>query len=291
MAHALEAATLPRKAIRQKTKARKKALKQEKKRHAQEGDGRRRIYVLNFHGDLRGTEVAPLREEITAVLTTARPADEVVLRLESTGGLVHAYGLGASQLQRIKDKGIPLTVSVDKVAASGGYLMACVANKIIAAPFSVIGSIGVLAQLPNFHRLLKKHDVDFEQFTAGEYKRTVTVVRRDHGQGPAEAERGGAGDPRVVQGFRSAASGPSSTWTRSAPASTGSLPGHWSSVWWTSCAPATTTCSAPSDGADIYEVTYTAKQNVIEKLSTLVAGRLGRRPTLPGSGAERTYLV
>jgi len=119
--------------------------------------------------------VASLREEITIILTVARPADEVVLRLESGGGLVHAYGLAASQLTRIKDKQIRLTIAVDKIAASGGYLMACVADHIIAAPFAVVGSIGVLAQLPNFNRFLKRHDIDFEQFTAGEFKRTVTL--------------------------------------------------------------------------------------------------------------------
>ena len=101
--------------------------------------------------------------------------DEVFVRLESGGGVVHGYGLAASQLMRLREKNIPLTVSVDKVAASGGYMMACVGNRIIAAPFSIIGSIGVIAQIPNFHRVLKKHDVDFEQFTAGEFKRTVTM--------------------------------------------------------------------------------------------------------------------
>jgi serine protease SohB len=116
-----------------------------------------------------------MRQEITAVLTMATAEDEVVVRLESGGGMVHSYGLGASQLKRIRDHGIPLTVCVDKVAASGGYMMACLANRIVAAPFAIIGSIGVVAQLPNFNRLLKKHDVDYELFTAGEYKRTVTM--------------------------------------------------------------------------------------------------------------------
>jgi serine protease SohB len=97
------------------------------------------------------------------------------VRLESGGGMVHSYGLASSQLQRIRDRGIPLTVCIDKVAASGGYMMACIADKIISAPFAIVGSIGVVAQLPNFNRLLKKHDVDFEMFTAGEYKRTVTM--------------------------------------------------------------------------------------------------------------------
>lgn len=136
-------------------------------------DGKR-VYVLDFDGDLRASEVASLRQEISAILTMAQSCDEVVVRLESPGGAVHGYGLAASQLQRLRERNIPLTVCVDKVAASGGYMMACVAERIIAAPFAIIGSIGVLAQIPNLHRLLKKHDIDFEQLSAGEYKRTLT---------------------------------------------------------------------------------------------------------------------
>lgn len=158
-------------------KARKKALKKADKKDVSDDDAeRKRVYVLDFDGDIKASELEPMREEITAVLTMATEKDEVVIRLESPGGMVHSYGLAASQLERIKRQGIPLTVCVDKVAASGGYMMACLADKIIAAPFSVLGSIGVVAQLPNFHRLLKKHDIDYEILTAGEYKRTLTVM-------------------------------------------------------------------------------------------------------------------
>ncbi|MCU7943841.1 MAG: protease SohB [Candidatus Thiodiazotropha sp. (ex Cardiolucina cf. quadrata)] len=176
LAHALKAAMLPKKAFKQILKTRKQDLKKSQKLgpDARSKD-KKRVFVLNFHGDIRASAVASLREEITVILSVARPEDEVVLRLESSGGLVHAYGLAASQLTRLKDKNIRLTIAVDKVAASGGYLMACVADHIIAAPFAVVGSIGVLAQLPNFNRFLKRHDIDFEQFTAGEYKRTVTL--------------------------------------------------------------------------------------------------------------------
>lgn len=137
--------------------------------------GKKRIFVMDFHGDIKASACENLREEITAVLSLATPADEIVVKLESGGGMVHSYGLAASQLARISNRHIPLTVCVDKVAASGGYMMACVADKIISAPFAVLGSIGVIAQLPNFHKLLKKNDIDFEMFTAGEYKRTVTM--------------------------------------------------------------------------------------------------------------------
>ncbi len=138
--------------------------------------GARRIYVLNFRGDIRARAVEALREEITAMLAVARPGeDEAVLRLESPGGVVPAYGLAASQLARVRDAGVHLTVCVDRVAASGGYLMAAVADRILAAPFALVGSIGVVGALPNFHRWLKKHDIDFEQHTAGTYKRTLTL--------------------------------------------------------------------------------------------------------------------
>lgn len=133
------------------------------------------LFVLEFNGSIDAKEADALREEVTAVLAVATPDDEVLLKLESGGGVVHGYGLAASQLDRLKQQNIPLTIAVDKVAASGGYMMACVANKLLAAPFAIIGSIGVIAQLPNFNKLLKKNDVDFEQFTAGEFKRTVTL--------------------------------------------------------------------------------------------------------------------
>ena len=177
MALALKAATLPKKAFKQARKEQKARDKQHEK------TARRRVFVLNFHGDLRAGAVASLREEVTAVLTAAQPEDEVMVRLESAGGLVHAYGLAAAQLLRICDRRIKLTVAVDKVAASGGYLMACVADRILAAPFAILGSIGVIAQLPNFNRLLKKHDIDYEQFMAGEFKRTVTIFGENTDKG------------------------------------------------------------------------------------------------------------
>jgi serine protease SohB len=144
---------------------------------------RRRLYVLTFDGDLQATHVDRLRNEVTAVLTAARTDDEVVIRIESAGGMVHSYGYAASQLERVKQHGIRLTAAVDKVAASGGYLMAAVADRIIAAPFALLGSIGVVAQIPNLHRFLKKNDIDVEVMTAGEYKRTLTVFGENTEQG------------------------------------------------------------------------------------------------------------
>ncbi|MGL4933336.1 MAG: protease SohB [Aeromonas sp.] len=156
-------------------KALEKKQKEQQKLRAKETDERSRLFVLDFNGSMDAKEVASLREEVSAVIGVAQPGDEVLLRLESGGGVVHGYGLAASQLQRLRDKGITLTVTIDKVAASGGYMMACVADKILAAPFAIVGSIGVVAQLPNFNKLLKKHDIEFEMHTAGQYKRTITM--------------------------------------------------------------------------------------------------------------------
>nr|WP_245399668.1 protease SohB [Atopomonas sediminilitoris] len=168
----LDKATLKaqRKAEAKAEKARAKAAKKG------EDTPKPRAYVLDFDGDIKASAVEQLRHEVSALLTLARPEDEIVLRLESPGGMVHGYGLAASQLARIRSAGVPLTVCVDKVAASGGYMMACLGQRILAAPFAVIGSIGVVAQVPNLHRLLKKHDIDYDVFTAGEFKRTVTVL-------------------------------------------------------------------------------------------------------------------
>lgn len=170
----LRSQILPKKEFRKILKEIKTRHKKQTRETGKTGE-RKKVYVIEFKGDIRASEVTSLREKITAILTVAQPADEIVVVLESAGGTVHGYGLAASQLKRIRDREIQLTAAVDKVAASGGYMMACVANKIIAAPFAVIGSVGVLAQLPNFNRLLKKHNIDFEQIYAGEYKRTLTL--------------------------------------------------------------------------------------------------------------------
>ncbi len=185
----LRQAVLPsaqfKKLHKQDTKAEKQADKEKVKAAKAGGEepGRSRVFVLRFDGDIQASKVDQLRTEITAVLTLAESSDEVLICLESPGGAVHGYGLAASQLDRIRQHGIPLVVAVDKVAASGGYLMAAVADRILAAPFAVIGSIGVIAQIPNVHRLLKKHDVDVELLTAGKYKRTLTVLGENTDEG------------------------------------------------------------------------------------------------------------
>ncbi|HDG1668864.1 TPA: protease SohB [Kluyvera ascorbata] len=171
------------KAQKKKLKLEAKAAKAKAKQGDTEAATKPRVWVIDFKGSMDAHEVSSLREEITAVLTVATPQDQVVVRLESPGGVVHGYGLAASQLQRIRDKQIPLTVAVDKVAASGGYMMACVANKIVAAPFAILGSIGVVAQIPNLNRFLKNKDIDVELHTAGQYKRTLTLLGENTDEG------------------------------------------------------------------------------------------------------------
>lgn len=175
----LEQAVLDKHSLKIQRKAEAKQAKQVKK----EGTKKPRVFVLDFDGDIKASATDSLRHEITALLSMATADDEVVLRLESGGGMVHSYGLASSQLARIRQAGIPLTVCVDKVAASGGYMMACIGDKILSAPFAILGSIGVVAQLPNVHRLLKKHEIDFEVLTAGEYKRTLTVFGENTDKG------------------------------------------------------------------------------------------------------------
>ncbi len=168
----LKAASLSKKDFRAWHKSERQC---EKARAKTETEPRKRLFVVDFNGDLRATEVGALRVLVTTILLDARDGDGVLVRVENAGGTVHEHGLAASQLARLRARGIHLTVAVDKVAASGGYLMACVADRIVAAPFAVLGSIGVLAELPNFHRLLERHGVDFELHTAGQYKRTLTL--------------------------------------------------------------------------------------------------------------------
>jgi serine protease SohB len=167
-------------------KARQKERKREDKARGKDGSTKPRLFVLDFKGDLRATAAASLREEVSAVLRIATAGEQVLVRLENSGGTVHEHGFAASQLTRLKQHGLTLIVAVDKVAASGGYLMACVADRLIAAPFAIVGSIGVLAQLPNFHRLLEEKGVDFEQVTAGRYKRTLTMFGENTDEGRAK---------------------------------------------------------------------------------------------------------
>lgn len=169
--NSFQSALMEKDELKNEKKKQKKAKKDKKETSTSDS----RLFVIDFKGDIKASQVENLREEVTAILTTATIKDEVLVCVETPGGIVNNYGLAASELVRIRDKQIPLTIAVDKVAASGGYLMACTANKLICAPFGIVGSIGVIAQVPNVNRLLKKFDVDYKEYTAGDYKRTVSL--------------------------------------------------------------------------------------------------------------------
>ena len=197
MRDALNAALLDKKGRKALLKARKKEMKAKAKARTGGEDPAKRLYVLAFKGDMRATAVKRLGHEIDAVLTVARPGtDEVALRLDSPGGTVTGYGLAAAEILRLRERKIAVTALVDQVAASGGYMMACAADRIVAAPFAVVGSIGVVAPVPNLHRLLKKNEIDFEEMTAGEWKRSVSVLGeitpagREHFRGKLDATHG-----------------------------------------------------------------------------------------------------
>jgi len=215
-----------------------------------------------------------LRKAITAVLTMAKPEkDEVMLRLESPGGMVHAYGLAASQLQRIRSREIPLTICVDKVAASGGYMMACVANKLIAAPFAYIGSIGVLVQMPNFNRLLKEKHVDYEMVTAGEYKRTLTMfgenTKKDREKMEEDIQevhtlfKDFVRTSRPDMAIDKLATG--ETWLGSRARELGLVDETGTSDEY---------IAAACDNAEVYEVAYEKKKKITDKLGSVLEGAL-----------------
>jgi serine protease SohB len=274
------------KADKKQKKLEKKEAKKEAKREAkkdqkakkddasEESEVKKRIYVLDFDGDPKASQVEDLRQAITAVLTMIRPeSDEILLRLESPGGMVHAYGLAASQLHRIRSKDIPLTICVDKVAASGGYMMACVATNLIAAPFAYIGSIGVLVQIPNFNKLLKKKNVDFEMVTAGEHKRTLTMFGENTAKGREkmledvqevhELFKGFIQDSRPGMEIDKLATG--ETWLGSRAHELGLVDEVATSdeIIINSCAT-----------ADVYHVAYEKKKGITDKLGSLMENAL-----------------
>ncbi len=259
-------------------KEEKKRVKNEKKTKKKSigkgGDTKKRIFVLNFDGDPKASQVDELRKAITAVLTMAKPEkDEVMLRLESPGGMVHAYGLAASQLQRIRSREIPLTICVDKVAASGGYMMACVANKLIAAPFAYIGSIGVLVQMPNFNRLLKEKHVDYEMVTAGEYKRTLTMfgenTKKDREKMEEDIQevhtlfKDFVRTSRPDMAIDKLATG--ETWLGSRARELGLVDETGTSDEY---------IVAACDNAEVYEVAYEKKKKITDKLGSVLEGAL-----------------
>lgn len=266
-----------------------KAVAKEQKQHLKDVEKRaddekgRKIFVLNFTGDMRASGVDSLREEVSAVVAVASKDDEVVLCLENAGGAVHDHGLGASQLQRIRDHGIPLTVIVDKVAASGGYLMASLGDRIIAAPFAIVGSIGVLAQIPNFHRFLEQRGIDYEQITAGKYKRTLTMF----GKNTEEDREKTREELEEVHGlFKSAVT----EYRPGLDIETVATGEHWYGTRALELGLVDELGSSDdylmkaADDADIYAVSYKGHEGLVHKLQTAMSAtlsQLGLGPRMP----------
>ncbi len=261
------------KAEKKQEKAEKKAQRKALKENIAEPE-RKRIYVLEFDGDTEASEVEELRHTITAVLEVARPElDGVMLKLESPGGMVHAYGLAASQLARLRKHKIHLTICVDRVAASGGYMMACIADNLIAAPFAYIGSIGVLVQMPNVHRLLKDNKVDFEMITAGEYKRTLTTfgenTERDREKVLEEVDEMHQLFKNFIHEYRPAldlgAVATGEVWSGTQALTKGLIDDVDTSDEWVAIA---------CQDADVYEVVWEQKRKITDRLSALIEGSL-----------------
>jgi serine protease SohB len=281
MADKLSQAVLNKSEWKEYDKEQKKLRKEEEKQSDDERG--KRVFVIEFHGDMRASHVDSLREEVSAVLSVANERDEIVVCLENSGGTVHEHGLGASQLQRIRDNGIPLVVIVDKVAASGGYLMASIANRIIAAPFAIIGSIGVLAQLPNFNRFLEERGVDFEQITAGKYKRTLTMFGKNTDEDRAKTRedleevhrlfKGAVTKNRPELDIESVATG--EYWYGSRALELGLVDEIGSSDDYLMKA-------ATAEGARIFAVKYKGKETMLQRLQSAFAAAFAALGATPG---------
>ena len=281
--HDLSHAVLDEDVLKQQAKAEKKKYKEEKearkkaaKSSAAADDEKGRVFVLDFNGDTRAHQVEELRHCITAALTLIRPGlDEVMLRLESPGGLVHAYGLASSQLVRLRKQGVALTICVDKVAASGGYMMACIADRLLAAPFAFIGSIGVVVELPNLHRLLKEHNVDYEQISAGEYKRTLSTFGEITEKGRRKVQEDVDEMHRLFKEYiseyrssldiSSVATG--EVWTGRVALEKGLVDELCTSDEW---------LQQKCESADVYLLSWEHKKHFRDKLSSLLEGGLGK---------------
>ena len=151
------------------------------------------LEVQTFNNDM-DTVVENLRDSVSFILAQYNDKKkrldmgeqiEIVVCIESPGGVVQDFGLAADQLKRLKEVGMArndllLTVCVDKIAASGGYMMACQASpgQLIAAPFSVIGSIGVLREVTNIHDVLEKYGVRPLLLKAGNAKVPLTQTTK-----------------------------------------------------------------------------------------------------------------
>lgn len=132
--------------------------------------------VLRFEGDTMATGRQDFARMVDEVLHNKERIQRVIVVVNSPGGGVSVYGQMFAGMERMRNAGVDVTACVDTYAASGGYLMSVPAQRIIAAPFAMVGSIGVVSEFMNFNKLLRRLGVEPMTITAGELKRTVTPL-------------------------------------------------------------------------------------------------------------------
>ena len=101
----------------------------------------------------------------------------ILVRIDSPGGGVAPSQEIYDALKRAREKGKPVVASIGSLGASGGYYIACAADKIVADPGSVTGSIGVIMQFPVIRDLLRKLGIDYEVIKSGEFKDIASPLR------------------------------------------------------------------------------------------------------------------
>lgn len=151
-------------------------------------EGAHNVFVIDYVGSMMASEVVYLTAKIDAIILKSNKDDEVVINITSPGGAVSGYGLVASQIKRLKTAGLKITATVDTVAASGGYMAAVVSDEIIAAPFAMVGSIGVVANVMIYEELLKNIGIQTNVYTSGDSKRTVVPSRVPNAEEEAKLE-------------------------------------------------------------------------------------------------------
>jgi protease-4 len=125
---------------------------------------RKAIAVIDVKGDILSSEKVVKEIEKYDEDSSVRA---IVLRVNSPGG-----GIAQSQeiYKAVKEADKEIIASLGSVAASGGYYISCGADRIIANPGTITGSIGVITTFPKYHQLLKKIGVEWEVIKSGEHK-------------------------------------------------------------------------------------------------------------------------
>lgn len=119
-------------------------------------------------------------DSITAKLRAAREDEDIkaiILEVDSPGGGVYASNSIWNEVMKVKVSSKPVVAFFNGLAASGGYYIAAPADKIVAAPCTITGSIGVITQAMNYSELMKKIGVKKLVFKSGRYKDMLSSHR------------------------------------------------------------------------------------------------------------------